>query len=1051
MALSYIDYTADGIQTNFVSKPYLKEEHVSVYINGAIQSTSNYSISGTVVSLNTAPVAGAAVRIGRNSSQTERINDYSDASLLTADTMDQDANQLFFMSQEALDTASETNLATNKFYTAQTAVPTAPNLGDLWYDINTTTLKVWNGSMWALAAPLSSTSSYETFDNTESGYSFIAVPDVNENAMVFLNGVKQIKSATKANVLATATDPDDYFVDTAQNRIYFATLSAGSTVEVVVSITSGFVSSSSSGSGSSSSDRFSLVEDTDPSSSTFGKFIFTDSLNNVSFILNDDNSATVPIPTYTSNGDGTFTITNGYSENDPLFDSITLSNGEDGTTPVFGTDYFNGNDGSFKSFVYAISTSQPPTPSGGTFNGSVETMPTSSGVVWTDNPTATASDVEWISTATYTHDRVTDTWTRTVSDWSVPSMHFQKGADGADGSSVNIKGTLTSTDDLDGLPVALGDGYLIGGDLYVCTSTTAPIDVNDFTNVGQITGTDGVSAYIHFAYASNADGTSNFSTSDPTGRAYLGVYSDGAVADSTNPAHYQWVLVKGNDGTTITWKGTFANQAAFDAAHTAADGDAYYNTGLTPPQSLIYQDNAWYQVSVDGADGAAGTDGMVWKGHSVTAPENPQLNWAYKDISPTDGRVYIYNGYTWEVMSENGTDGENGANGTDGTDGVNVYIAYHNNPVNSEPAEKPHRAFLAFEGNSAYSSTYPANGWSSSASADSNWLIQGLGTQNVSVEWGNPIRITGQDGEEGTNGTNGSGIFSGNMAGDEFTPEQADVVILERAQRTPVVGDVVTLSQINLRTNAVTKICTSLAADGSGAGVYGETVAMYIDGSLVVDGSITTNKITVGTLNADRLEANTLTVDYISSNNSGGFDISAATQAGPDNDANIYGGVIKGASIIAGSSASTDVVLKNSDDSFLVKNNGEITGASLNGFRLKTGSFKTGVDDTMYIYFGGSPSANTANSKFGTEGRYFDRAFSSESDEGAGVLDDAVTISDPFTKLFAVIVTHIGPSTAIRDVNWTKVDQRDQPNRFMFNRDNNFDGYEYFSYIAIGI
>ncbi|WP_413476846.1 phage tail spike protein [Latilactobacillus fuchuensis] len=62
------------------------------------------------------------------------------------------------------------------------------------------------------------------------------------------------------------------------------------------------------------------------------------------------------------------------------------------------------------------------------------------------------------------------------------------------------------------------------------------------------TGADGKTSYTHFAYANNVSGTADFSLDDPTGRSYMGVYSDFTKADSTNPDDYIWSLTKGSDG-----------------------------------------------------------------------------------------------------------------------------------------------------------------------------------------------------------------------------------------------------------------------------------------------------------------------------------------------------------------------------------------------------------------------------------------------------------------------------------------------------------------------
>ncbi|KEZ51329.1 phage tail spike protein [Metabacillus indicus] len=63
-------------------------------------------------------------------------------------------------------------------------------------------------------------------------------------------------------------------------------------------------------------------------------------------------------------------------------------------------------------------------------------------------------------------------------------------------------------------------------------------------------GADGRTPYFHTAYATNATGTSGFSTTVATGKTYIGTYTDYTAADSTNPADYTWVLIKGDKGDT---------------------------------------------------------------------------------------------------------------------------------------------------------------------------------------------------------------------------------------------------------------------------------------------------------------------------------------------------------------------------------------------------------------------------------------------------------------------------------------------------------------------
>ncbi|GLI99112.1 carbohydrate-binding protein [Sphingobium sp. BS19] len=59
-------------------------------------------------------------------------------------------------------------------------------------------------------------------------------------------------------------------------------------------------------------------------------------------------------------------------------------------------------------------------------------------------------------------------------------------------------------------------------------------------------GADGVTTYTWIAYADSADGTVNFITSSPGGRAYIGIAANKTTStESTNPADYQWSAYRG--------------------------------------------------------------------------------------------------------------------------------------------------------------------------------------------------------------------------------------------------------------------------------------------------------------------------------------------------------------------------------------------------------------------------------------------------------------------------------------------------------------------------
>jgi len=185
MALSYNEYIGDGSQTLYTTPPYLDPSHIQVAVGGTAIASSGYTLSGTSLTFNTAPVNGAAILINRKTSQNQRLTNYEDASLLTADVMDADATQLFYMTQEALDWSegaltkddnlnysagqkrivdvadpvNPQDVATRSFVANQIAAgtgavtvdsiaPTSAKKGDLWIDTADNVMYVYTGSEW---------------------------------------------------------------------------------------------------------------------------------------------------------------------------------------------------------------------------------------------------------------------------------------------------------------------------------------------------------------------------------------------------------------------------------------------------------------------------------------------------------------------------------------------------------------------------------------------------------------------------------------------------------------------------------------------------------------------------------------------------------------------------------------------------------------------------------------------------------------------------------------------------------------------------------------
>jgi hypothetical protein len=90
------------------------------------------------------------------------------------------------------------------------------------------------------------------------------------------------------------------------------------------------------------------------------------------------------------------------------------------------------------------------------------------------------------------------------------------------------------------------------------------------------------------------------------------------------------------------------------------------DNGLTPHIDSVSKN--WMLGETDTEVRAEGEDGIsiIWQGDLSEAPSNPELNWAYRNT--TDKKSYIYDGASWEVMTEDGKDGADGESYTIDTD-----------------------------------------------------------------------------------------------------------------------------------------------------------------------------------------------------------------------------------------------------------------------------------------------------------------------------------------------------------------------------------------------
>lgn len=84
--------------------------------------------------------------------------------------------------------------------------------------------------------------------------------------------------------------------------------------------------------------------------------------------------------------------------------------------------------------------------------------------------------------------------------------------------------------------------FVVGSDRVTISSIS-----NGSTGIPGPKGEDGKTSYFHIAYASDEKGT-NFSTDDPSGRGYMGTYTDFELVDSSDWQKYAWQKVEGEKG-----------------------------------------------------------------------------------------------------------------------------------------------------------------------------------------------------------------------------------------------------------------------------------------------------------------------------------------------------------------------------------------------------------------------------------------------------------------------------------------------------------------------
>ena len=264
------------------------------------------------------------------------------------------------------------------------------------------------------------------------------------------------------------------------------------------------------------------------------------------------------------------------------------------------------------------------------------------------------------------------------------------GKDGADGTSVTILGTYQSLADLQAAhPTGnLGDGYIIGGDLYVW-------DGNAWTDVGTIQGPQGATgpqgpqgtqgpAGTSVSIQSIQYGTSASASTEPSS------WSSTAPSSLTKGT---WLWVKttySNNSTAITksYIGTDGSDGSsvYVASSTKSGGvTTVVITDGTTPTTLTIVDGQDGDDGIDGDDSyvhfawANSSDGQTDFSTSVSA--NKLYIGVYSDTTQADSQDP--SDYSWTLTKgETGATGATGATGPQGATGPEGVVTVYPTAIN---------------------------------------------------------------------------------------------------------------------------------------------------------------------------------------------------------------------------------------------------------------------------------------------------------------------------------------------------------------------------------
>lgn len=227
----------------------------------------------------------------------------------------------------------------------------------------------------------------------------------------------------------------------------------------------------------------------------------------------------------------------------------------------------------------------------------------------------------------------------------------------------------------------------------------------------------------------------------------------------------------GSNGISLTWLGSRAT-----APETPSINNAYYNS--TDKKAYVWNGTVWSTIAQDGAIGPIGPTGpqglkgdtgntgpvgptgasgisLLWLGSRTSAPSTPSLNQAY--YNSTLLKSYVWDGDSWEIISQDGATGPKGDKGDKGDTGATGANGISINWLGDKPAAPPTPSL-----NQAYYNTtlFKSFVWD----GDSWEILAQDGPQGIQGE-------SGPAGPQGPTGANGiSLVWKGTLASAPSSP-----------------------------------------------------------------------------------------------------------------------------------------------------------------------------------------------------------------------------------------------------------------------------------------